>query len=182
MNTQIRRGLPNDAPYIRDLAAKEFWQLGFVPHTTYIKVIDGEVRCQDIFVASDNDDLTGFLYGGVNHGHARVFQICIQPDARRWHRARLLVDTFLDFAAKRRADYCTLRVAVDIESNLFWQGIGFTLTGQSKGRRGSRQPSKKSREIFVYYKTLQKGLFSDYELAYDREVTVQDVQPVQWIK
>lgn len=160
MTTKVRCAELHDLIYITSLARKESQQIGFIPRQRWEKTILGINVNQQMYVATDNNDLTGFAYTSIFRRKARIFQICIQEDARRWKRANLIVAKFLTLAKMNDCVSCQMRVAADIEANHFWKAMGFTPTGIGTGRRGKGK-AKGGRKIIYYYKQLTREFWPD---------------------
>ena len=172
--TIIERATERSLPYIKSLARRHCNQLGFIPFLAWEKVVTQKTKNQQLYVAVDNDDLTGCLYTGVWKGLGKVFQICIQEDARRWYRAQLLMQTFMQTCRQCLVACVTLRVAEELEAVHFWESIGFTHVGNTHGKLGRRKADK-GRTICCFQQSLLKPLFPDS----DFRVTVQTVHGVQ---
>lgn len=134
--TIVRCAEEKDWLYIDGLRKKEGQALGFIPRDVYTSVLErrrvhnrDRWKYQEVLVTTDNGDLTGFSMTSYFSDMANVFQIVVQQDARRWHRALLMIDQ-IDAKArglKRRGITC--RVAMDLDSNVFWRAIGYSPVG-----------------------------------------------------
>ena len=126
--TTVRKAVWRDWPYIDGLRKREGRALGFIPKAVYESVLTqtrvanrDRWRYQQVIVTVDNDDLTGFCMWSTHAELSNIFQIVVQEDARRWYRAMLMVTWVETEAQKLKKHGVTCRVAMDLESNLFWQ-------------------------------------------------------------
>ena len=127
VNTEIRRASLEDLKYLDWLRKKEGDALGFIPMQRYEMEVNGE-RHGSIYLTWDNGDPTGFIYATHSgRGTTHIIQAAVQEDARRMERASLLVDAVVADGQKRRSWLTSLRCADDLDSNHFWEALGFTL-------------------------------------------------------
>jgi len=159
--TIVRLANIADLPYVIDLANKEGNSLGFIPKPAYEAAITGIKRgkrwsltCNDkLWVEEENGDLVGFLmasFGGI----VKVNQIAIQEDARKIERGRLLIESLKNHAIQNvNKSNFGCGCADDLESNLFWQAIGWSKVGQRNGIHFSntwKQSSKRKVNLYRY--------------------------------
>lgn len=170
--TTVRRATAADLIYVDSLRKKEASALGFITKQCYEHIVDpncvGVRRCGDgasLFVTEDNGDLTGFCYSSFNAGLMSIFQIVVQEDARRWHRASLLLDAVESEAARLNAERIKARVAIDLESNHFWRAMGFVPVAITNGTFLNQREAKRKRPIAVYIKDRGPTLFDLNEIA-----------------
>lgn len=169
-NTIVRPGRTEDWKYIDHLRIKEK-ALGFIPKNSYLSVLskvpDGVRRRWEysrINVIEDNGDLTGFCYATFYQTVARIHQIVVQEDARRWYRASLLEATVRDEARKYNCNGISCRVAFDLESNFFWRAMGYTPIRQVTSSFLNHRESKSKRPLWVYYYSLDGRDFSEVKI------------------
>ena len=120
--------------YVCDLAKKNSEALSFIPTP---RLEEYERRGQ-ILVARENDDLCGFVVHGAGWPVLRVYQACIQYDARRRDHGFGLVERLRQKATDRALDNIELWCADDLDANSFWEAAGFRKIAQRRGgaRRG----------------------------------------------
>lgn len=158
--TILRPALPGDFQYIDHLRKKEGDALGFIPKDTYLSILHKK-RMADrdrwkygkISVTEDNGDLTGYCYYTHSGDWVKVVQIAIQQDARRWHRAMLIIDEVEQFARANNKLGITCRVAYDLESNLFWLAMGYDPVDTVVSSSFNRGESISKRPLIVYTKS-----------------------------
>lgn len=159
--TILRDALPSDINYIDSLRKKEGSALGFIPIAAYESVASRTTvakrdrwKYQTLMVTEDNGDLTGFCYVSYSGQDAHIFQIVVQQDARRWQRALLMADQVERDARNFGKRSVTCRVAVDLESNLFWTAIGYIPIRRITSTWLNQRESKSRRELWHYEKPL----------------------------
>lgn len=161
-DTLLLKATPDDFPYIDALRKREGDSLGFVPKETYLTVLEGRTNRRAnhennaLVVTMDNGDYTGFAFIAFNHhlGKASIHQICVQEDARRWHRALLIADWVETEALRRGCEIVRARVAHDIDSNHFWRAAGYEVWSDTTSTFLARTPSKSGRRLLLYVKHL----------------------------
>jgi ribosomal protein S18 acetylase RimI-like enzyme len=122
------------AKYADHLAQENSEALSYIPSPR----LEEYARNGQILMAHENGEPCGFLIWGAGWPVMRVYQACIQYDARRREHGYTLVKRLLAIAEKRGVDSIMLRCANDLDSNEFWKAAGFTFAGQVPGgeRRG----------------------------------------------
>jgi hypothetical protein len=92
---------PVPIPYVRDLMEKNYEAVGFIPLP---RLEDYALRGQ-ILVQHENDEPCGYLAFGNGWPVLKVYQCCIQVDARRAAQATVLVDKLISIA-RRSGSWC----------------------------------------------------------------------------
>lgn len=163
--TILRSGNWDDWLAVDSLRKKEGTALGFIPQNVYESILTrsrvsnrDRWKTFDLLITEDNADFTGFCLVGYANPWAHIFQIVVRPDARRWHRALLMVDWVEQKARRLQKAGLTCRVAVDLESNLFWTGVGFHVAGTQVSTWLNQTESKSKRPLHVYRKPLAQGV------------------------
>ncbi len=162
----VRLAKIEDVKYIISLANKESNSVGFIPKMAYEAAITGIKTgkrwsnvCNDmLWVCENNNDLVGFVLASFGNFRSdsqrgKIAQICIQEDARKIQRGKYLLDAVLFHAIKIGCLNFGCGCADDLESNIFWQAMGWELVGTRKGighKNTWVQTSK--RTINIYYK------------------------------
>ena len=130
-----------DLKYIESLSKKESKSIGFIPKIAYESAITEKKpsihrwsdTCNDrIWLCKENDEPVGFImmsYGRV----AKVNQICIQPDARLLERGKALLQAGVIHGIDKGIYDFGCGCADDLESNIFWNAMGWNKVGQRKG-------------------------------------------------
>lgn len=157
--TIVRDAEPNEFIYIDSLRKREANALGFIPKEAYQSILERRrirnrsrwLYCR-IIVTVDNDDLTGFCYASFASEYAKIHQIAVQEDARRWHRASLLLSEIEREAAKRGNAGVKARVAMDLEANFFWRAFGYEPVASALSTFLNQKESEKKRQLWIYCK------------------------------
>lgn len=121
--------------YAIDLAKKNSEAVSFIPTP---RVEEYAERGQILF-ATENDELCGFLIYGAGYPTLKVYQACIQYDARRRRSGLDMVERLKQIARAEGRDI-SLWCAEDLQANSFWEAAGFSLVGKREGgaRRGRK--------------------------------------------
>jgi len=138
--------------YVRDLMEKNYEAVGFIPLP---KLEEYALRGQ-ILVQHENDEPCGYLAFGNGWPVLKVYQCCIQTDARRAAQATALVDRLIAIAKERNCIAISLWCADDLESNQFWRAMGFHFGGRRPG--GSRRGREHNRWMLMISGTPQLSL------------------------
>ncbi len=142
-------------PYVRDLMEKNYEAVGFIP----LPRLEDYAQREQILVQYENDQPCGYLAFGNGWPVLKVYQCCIQVDARRAAQATALVDKLISIARERNCVAISLWCADDLESNGFWQATGFHFAGKREGGRArGRMPNK---WVLLVTGTAQLQLFGE---------------------
>lgn len=170
--TIVREGKVKDWNYIDSLRIKESDALGFIPKNSYMsvlsKTLDGTRKRWEyarIYVTEDNGDLTGFCYATFYKTIARIYQIVVQEDARRWYRASLLEGIIREEATRYNCHGISCRVAFDLESNFFWKAMGYVPVKEVYSTWLNQKESKSKRPLWVYYLSLDGIAFENVKVG-----------------
>ena len=157
--TYLVEAKEGDFLFIDSLRKKEGSALGFIPKAVYESIIEkrrvaerDRWKYSKIFITIDNGERTGFCYVTYAQQDLHIQQIVIQKDARRWHRAKMMLDFVEDLCNKLGKTAISARVAIDLESNLFWQGCGYKITATTTSTWLNQKESKSKRPLHYYIK------------------------------
>jgi GNAT superfamily N-acetyltransferase len=122
--------------YADDLARKNSEALSFIPRP----MIERYAERGQLMLATENGEPCGFVIHGEGWPQMRIYQACIQYDARRREHGMALVARLADKARARGCTDIRLWCADDLDSNDFWRAAGFEACGSRAGgkRRGRR--------------------------------------------
>ena len=164
--TIVREALIKDIKYIVSLSKKESLSLGFIPKMAYEAAITGIKKgkrwspvCNDkIFVCVCNNDLVGFCLASFGRRNAiyrtgKIAQICLQEDARKLERGRLLLNEIIKWGKFIGTFSFNAGCADDLESNFFWKAMGWNKIGMRFGighKNTWVQTSKRKINIYNY--------------------------------
>lgn len=162
----VRHAVIADLPYVIDLSKKETNSLGFIPKMAYEAAITGIKTgdrwsnvCNDrLFVIECNGDLVGFCIASFGIPNAiskkgKIAQICLQTDARKFLRGRKLLDAVVEYGKTRGTMAFSAGCANDLESNLFWQAMGWIKISERFGishKNTWKQTSKRVVNIYRF--------------------------------
>ena len=119
----------DDINYIDHLQRKNAEELSFYPKA----VFDREVQVGRILLARLNGEPCGYLYHGAMRPRCKIYQACIQYDARGELYGAALVGWLLDMAKQAGVYSMHLRCGSDIMANNFWHSVGFYCEGVHPG-------------------------------------------------
>lgn len=139
--------------YVTDLMAKNYEAVGFLPAPR----IEQYARAGQLWLQQENDEPCGYLIFGRGWPTLRVYQTCIQVDARNLDHATALVGRLIQTAEREGYEAISLHCADDLEANAFWAAMGFQFGGtRDNGNRRGRLHNK-----WVYWLSapLQPNLF-----------------------
>ena len=123
-----------DVAYAVALAKRNSEALSFIPTPQ----LENYAAKGQLLIQTENDEPCGFLVYGAGFPVMRVYQSCIQFDARRRENGMALVARLVAVAERRQCQGISLWCAQDLEANAFWSAAGFQLIGRREGglRRG----------------------------------------------
>ena len=172
--TIVREALITDIQYVVSLSKKESFSLGFIPKMAYESAITGIKKgkrwspvCNDkLFVCTVNNDLVGFClasFGKANsvYRKGKIAQICLQEDARKFERGRLLLSEVINWGKFLGTLSFDAGCADDLESNFFWKAMGWNKVGSRFGIGHQNtwvQTSKRKINIYTYDPNWLSGL------------------------
>jgi len=161
----VRPAELSDLKYIVHLSKIESNCLGFIPKMAYESAITGIKKgkrwsdvCNDrIWVCVCNGDLVGFAlasFGRTNsiNKQGKISQICIQEDARKISRGRMLLDNVISYGAQVYTVGFSCGCADDLPSNLFWRLMGWDYVCSRKGigHQNTWKEKKNGRKVNIY--------------------------------
>lgn len=121
--------------YALHLTALHRRELGFIPSTSY----EAMVAARRLRLAAVDEDPVGILLVGPIKRDTRVYQACVQEDARRIYHGSGLLTELVQEATAAGAHRISLWCASDLPSNAFWQACGFARTrSRVKSKRTGR--------------------------------------------
>lgn len=133
--TELALATPADVSYLAHLSRKHADALGWIPTAALASYADrGRVT-----VARVNRQHAGYLLHSPLADRCRIFQACIQYDARRRQHGEDLVADLVARAAVAGSRIVTLHCRDGLDSNAFWSACGFELAelnlgGKARGK------------------------------------------------
>lgn len=165
--TTIREATIEDIKYIISLSNKEGHAIGFIPKPAYEAAITGiksgkrwSLTCNDkLWIAEENGDRVGFLLASFGE-IVKVNQICIQEDARKIERGKLLLSSLTNYGDKIGKFNYGCGCADDLESNIFWKAVGWNYISQRNGIHFSNTWKQSSKRIVNIYRYTSRPTFN----------------------
>lgn len=114
-----------DLSYIVSLSKRHAEEVGFLTTSAMQAYLDrGRVT-----MALENGDPCGYFLTGGMAPRIRIFQACVQLDARGLKHGQSLLADLITRAAQRGGQLLTLHCRDGLESNGFWTACGFKTRG-----------------------------------------------------
>lgn len=113
--------------FIVGLMKQDYPALSFIPYTT---VQNRYIQNGQYILSDRNGNPNGYLLHGVAKPgqYLSVAQAMIDYDFRNRDYGRAMIEELIKRAEMKSCKGITLRCAEGLESNLFWQAMGFELT------------------------------------------------------
>lgn len=124
----VRNSTTADLLFIDKLQKDNAQAVGFIQRTIWERYVFGGERNFVVFVCEKNNDPVGYILvtPGLSAGrYIKIQQIAVRDDARRLDYGSALLAVVRDFCNTFNRAGATLRCRVDLESNKFWQALGF---------------------------------------------------------
>jgi len=119
----IELATAKDFNYIIELSKRHAEELGFIPRAALLN----HLEAGRMTVARENgDDVGYFLTNRVGQKQVRIFQACVQLDARGLKHGLALLSDLVTRCAITGSHHITLHCRDGLESNNFWSACGFT--------------------------------------------------------
>jgi GNAT superfamily N-acetyltransferase len=128
----VRTATEQDKSFIDKLQKDNSYAVGFIQSTIWDKYVFGGERNFVVFICEKNDDLVGYVLltpGRGPYSYTKIQQIAIREDARRLDYGSALIHVVKDFCNTFNRLGTTLRCRLDLDSNKFWQALGFHMYG-----------------------------------------------------
>jgi ribosomal protein S18 acetylase RimI-like enzyme len=126
----IHKPTERDFPYILDLSKKHAEELGFIPRLAMLNYLQRDRMA----LARENGEPCGyFLASALGKRQLRIFQACVQYDARGLSHGLALLSHLIADAADSGTHFLSLHCRDGLESNGFWSACGFTSGGLIPG-------------------------------------------------
>jgi len=128
----VRRAVPADLPYVKQLADAHRHELGFVLLPSLREQIDrGEM-----LVAEADANVVGFVgFHRRRDNQMTLYHIAVAPGAQRQGVGRALLAALEAAAQQAECSHILLKCPVDLPANEFYQRYGFGLEETQTGRK-----------------------------------------------
>ena len=153
----IVKSHPDMISYVDKLQRANSDSLSFYP----LRAFEREVESAKgrIFLGLLNNQPCGYIYiGTTGKTIQRMFQVCIEYDARRSAYGAQLVVAVEDYALEHGSSRIVFGCGFDLDANNFWQAMGYKCVDSVQGA------IRRNRQINIWVKSLQEPLFEDVEV------------------
>ena len=128
----VRTSCVKDMAFIDKVQKDNSFAVGFIQKSVWEKYVFGGERNFIVLICEKNSDPVGYVLITPGKGvgsHAKIQQIAVRNDARRLDYGTALLIVGQDFCEDFGRRGFTLRCRIDLESNLFWEALGFEKYG-----------------------------------------------------
>ena len=163
----VRNAREIDIIFIDKLQKENSYAVGFIQRTIWDKYVFGGERNFVVFICEKNNDTVGYVLvtpgKGVN-SYVKIQQIAVRDDARRLDYGSALISVVRDFCETFQRNGATLRCRVDLESNKFWEALGFTKYGVWEKGKINHVGFRASDDINLWRIELNRNLMPLFEI------------------
>lgn len=128
-NVEIRVAVPADLSFLIHLHRKNSELLGFIPRAGMLEHIEYE----HVLLAMVNGQHAAYIIHGAAYECMKIFQACVEYDARRMYVGMTLVEHCLWRARFECCDAVSLRIRDSHPARIFWGACGFSIDGVYAG-------------------------------------------------
>lgn len=128
----VRNSTMTDWKFVDKLQKENSYAVGFIQKTIWEKYVWGGERNFTVLLCEKNHDPVGYMLltpGNKELGYAKIQQIVVRNDARRLDYGTALIEVGKKYCDLLNVSGFSLRCRVDLESNNFWNGLGFQKYG-----------------------------------------------------
>lgn len=136
---------PSDLPYIVHLSKVHAEELGFLTRSAMATYLDSN----RVTMARENGEPCGYFLTSHHRQQTRIFQACVQMDARGLGHAQSLLSDLIRRSAAAGCQRLTLHCRDGLASNGFWSACGFSCTRLIPGG-GARRKIVNQWELRVF--------------------------------
>lgn len=162
-NISVRTATIKDVLLIGKLQKENANAVGFIQKTIWDKYVFGGQRNFTVFICEANNDAVGYVLitpGMGAYRYAKIQQIAVGNDARRLYYGSALLDVCRQFCETFNRAGFTLRCRKDLESNLFWQSLGFDKYGVWEKGKINHVGFKASQDINLWKIELNNNILT----------------------
>jgi len=153
----VRTAVANDSAFIDKLQRENSYAVGFIQRTIWDKYVFGGERNFFVLMCEANYDPVGYTLvtpGRAVNTYVRIQQIAVREDARRLDYGSALIEVIGEFCGEHQRRGARLRCRIDLESNHFWEALGFHRYGVWLKGRINHVGMKASDDINLWERTL----------------------------
>lgn len=159
----VRNATSKDIFLIDKLQRENTNAVGFIPKTIWEKYVFGGERNFTALICEANNDAVGYVLitpARTSYKYAKIQQIAVRADARRLQYGKALIDVCTQYCEQFQRIGFTLRCRTDLESNKFWQALGFRKYGIWEKGKINHVGFKASEDINLWKIELNKNILS----------------------
>lgn len=139
---EIRLAIPEDIVAVKNLADSHKHELGFLRRPALLKAIERH----ELLVAENGVGIVGFVeYRHRRDQQTTLYNVVVHPEHRRHGTGKQLVTNLEQEARKLGKSWVLLKCPEDLESNTFYERIGYKKVDVEKG---------KTRQLNIWQKNL----------------------------
>lgn len=164
----VRNAHVNDLLFIDKLQKDNSYAVGFIQRTIWDKYVFGGERNFFVLICEKNEDLVGYALitpGKSLSDYVKIQQIAVREDARRLEYGTALIQVIQDFCNSYGRIGARLRCRIDLESNRFWEALGFSKVGVWKKGKVNHVGFRASNDINVWQIQLNDTCFGLFDLS-----------------
>lgn len=162
----VRNAREIDIAFIDKLQRDNSYAVGFIQRTIWDRYVFGGERNFVVFICEKNNDTVGYVLvtpGRGAYSYVKIQQIAVRDDARRLDYGSALIAVVRDFCKTFGRKGATLRCRVDLESNRFWQALGFNKYGVWEKGKLNHVGMRASNDINLWQIDLNDNLLSLFD-------------------
>lgn len=163
----VRNANVSDLIFIDKMQKDNSYAVGFIQRTIWDKYVFGGERNFVVFICEKNQDMVGYILitpgRGVN-SYIKIQQIAVREDARRLEYGSALIAVVKEFCQKFNRNGARLRCRLDLESNKFWESLGFFKYGVWLKGMTNHVGFKASNDINLWQIDLNENIQSLFDI------------------
>jgi GNAT superfamily N-acetyltransferase len=162
----VRTATSLDRSFIDKLQKENSFAIGFIQSTIWDKYVFGGERNFVVFICEKNNDLVGYVLltpGRGPYTYGKIQQIAVREDARRLDYGSALLHVVRDFCTTFNRVGVTLRCRTDLESNHFWNALGFKKYGVWEKGKVNHVGFKASQDINLWSIDLNDNIITLFD-------------------
>ena len=163
----VRNSTISDLIFIDKLQKENSSAVGFIQRTIWDDYVFGGKRNFVVFVCEKNADPVGYVLltpGRTAMSYAKIQQIAVRDDARRLDYGTALIAVVREFCETFDRMGVTLRCRTDLESNKFWEALGFEKYGTWEKGKVNHVGFKASNDINLWRIYLNRNIPNLFEI------------------
>jgi len=162
----VRNAREIDIAFIDKLQKDNSYAVGFIQRTVWDDYVFGGGRNFVVFICEKNNDPVGYILltpGRGANSYVKIQQIAVRDDARRLDYGSALIAVVRDFCETFERIGARLRCRTDLESNKFWQALGFIKYGVWEKGKINHVGFKASKDINLWQIDLNNKMLSIFD-------------------